>query len=70
MVPFARLALKTEEAVLDELAEPTPLRRSPEKDSDSSELCKELLSLGKLSTLVEECVAMALGAAAVEVSET
>jgi hypothetical protein len=42
-----RGALKTEEAVLDELAEPTPLRRSPENRSASS--CDVLL----LVTLIE-----------------
>lgn len=67
MVAFARFALKTEEAVLDELAEPTPLRRSPAKGSVSSWFRGELLSLGELSTLVEDFVATATKG---EVNET
>jgi len=44
-----RGALKTEEAVLDELAEPTPLRRSPEDRSTSSCVGLLLVSLVKVS---------------------
>lgn len=60
MLAFARDALKTDEAVLDELAEPTPLRRSLANGSVSSGLRGELLGFGERSTLAEDCVALAM----------
>ena len=49
-----RGALKTEEAVLDELAEPTPLRRSPGNWSASSCVRVLLASLVKVSCFAVE----------------